>query len=93
MKNTARQIFAYLKALKKLFTQAKVTNQLCIAGEIRKKFREYEHQNAMGKKYCGEHSNVELSVAYKELKTKLEEAISKSAKEKEAKANPKPNPT
>lgn len=75
-----------IKALKKLFTQAKVTNQLCIAGEIRKKFREYEHQNAMGKKYCGEHSNVELSVAYKELKTKLEEAISKSAKEKEAKA-------
>ena len=75
-----------IKALKKLFTQAKLTNQLCIAGKIRKKFREYEHESAMGKKYCGKQNNVELSVNYRELKTELEEAVSKSAKEKEDKA-------
>lgn len=75
-----------IKALKKLFTQAKLANQLCIAGQIRKKFREYEHERALGKKYCGEQNNVELSVTYKELKTKLEAEVSKSAKEKEDKA-------
>ena len=75
-----------IKALKKLFTQAKLTNQLCIAGKIRKKFREYEHESAMGKKYCGKLNNVELSANYRELKTELEDAVSKSAKEKEGKA-------
>lgn len=75
-----------IKELKKLFTRAKLSNQLCIAGEISKKFREYEHQHAMGKQFCGENDNLSLSVVYTELKKKLEESESKSAKEREIKA-------
>jgi len=75
-----------INELKKLFTKAKLNNELCVAGQIRKKFRDFEHQSAMGKKFCGQADNVALSLVYKEYKEKLDKAIDETAKNKTKKA-------